>query len=139
RKAAALRRAPLRVPAHPAAPEGRDRRRVLECWRLEQLRRPLVRDERRAHPLHPGRDPRPAVRRDLRKVCRAGDRDRARALEQAGPVAKAHRPLLLYVKRASLTDPRMVTYAPFPCQALAPPAVRRERRAPRAMVPSFEA
>ena len=34
---------------HPATPEGHDRRRGLERHRLEQLRRPLVRNERRDH------------------------------------------------------------------------------------------
>ena len=45
RGAAAVRRPPLRVPAHAAAPESDDDRRGLECCRFQQFRRPLIRDQ----------------------------------------------------------------------------------------------
>ena len=63
-----VRRAAVRVPAHAAAPEGHDRRRRLERHRLQQLRRPLLRDQRRDHARHPRRRGRAAARRDLREV-----------------------------------------------------------------------
>ena len=51
-RAARLRRAHLRVPEVPAAPEGDDGGRRVVRHRLEQLRRPLVRDQRRDHARH---------------------------------------------------------------------------------------
>ena len=72
READAQRRAPVRVPAHAPAPEGDDHRRHLQRRRLHQLRRPLVRDQRRGHARHPGRRrPRSASTRSSRGTCRA--------------------------------------------------------------------
>ena len=66
RAAARLGGADLRVSEDPAAPEGHDGRRRVVRDRLEQLRRPLVRDQRRDHARLPRPGARPAARGDLR-------------------------------------------------------------------------
>jgi cardiolipin synthase A/B len=89
-------------PSHAAAPEGNDRRRRVVRDRLEQLRRPLVRDQRRDHARLQGRGHRAAARRDLRAVRAAKPGDRTGAVAQARPGAQVHRQRLLHVQRGAL-------------------------------------
>ncbi|CAA9333512.1 MAG: Cardiolipin synthetase, partial [uncultured Lysobacter sp.] len=88
RTPAARRRAVVRIPARAAAPEGDDDRWRVERRGLDQLRRPLVRDERRDHAWSSRPQPGRPARRDLRTLRVGRNRGHARCMAPARPLAQ---------------------------------------------------